>query len=81
MAEVAFKPIPGSPDFSKCSARLSGFGDYVDCLSEDAFYCVHAIKFGDCYLCFHPERDKTVARTLASAAVAGVVNTGVLRHS
>jgi hypothetical protein len=63
MAKVALKPLPTQPDFANCRARLSGFGGYVDCLSDEAYYCIHALKFGDCYLCFHPERDQTVART------------------
>ena len=66
MARADYKLLPGQPDLNTCSARASGFGDYVDCLSEDAYHCVHALKFGDCYLCFHPERETTVARTEAS---------------
>lgn len=40
----------------------SEFADNVDCLSEAAYCCVHLLKFSDCHLCFHPERDTTVAR-------------------
>jgi hypothetical protein len=46
----------------------------VDCLSEDAYHCVHALKFGDGYLCFHPEREATVARTEASRRQAMATN-------
>jgi hypothetical protein len=66
MARADYKLSPGQPNLGTCSARSSGFGDYVDCLSEDAYHCIHALKFGDGYLCFHPERDATVARTEAS---------------
>jgi len=65
MAKLEPIPMPKHPDFAKCSARSSGFGDYVDCLSEDPYYCFYALKFGDGYLCFHPERNQTVARTEA----------------
>ena len=65
MAKSELKPMPTQPDIAACSARVSGFADYVDCLSDDAYYCVHALKFGDCYLCSHPERESTVARTEA----------------
>ena len=66
MARADYKLLPEQPDPITCSARASGFGDYVDCLSQAADHCVHALKFGDGYLCFHPERDATVARTEAS---------------
>jgi len=70
MARADSQLIIKQPDLLTCSARSSGFGDYVDCLSEAAYHCVHALKFGDCYLCFHPERDATVARTEASRCQA-----------
>ena len=74
MARADSKLLPSQPDLSTCSARASGFGDYVDCLSAAAYHCVHALKFGDCYLCFHPERDATVARTEASRRQAMETN-------
>ena len=70
MARADYKLLPRQPDLITCSARASGFGDYVDCLSEAAYHCVHALKFGDGYLCFHPERETTVARTEASRCQA-----------
>lgn len=65
-ARLDARLFPSQPDLITCSARSSGFGDYVDCLSEEAYHCVHALKFGDGYLCFHSERETAVARTEAS---------------
>jgi hypothetical protein len=74
MARADYKLSTKQPDLITCSARASGFGDYVDCLSEAADRCIHALKFGDCYLCFHPEREATVTRTEASRRQAMATN-------
>jgi citrate lyase beta subunit len=50
---------------SGCRARRSGFGDYVDCLSEFSSQCQHALAFGYGKLCRHPDRFEIVARTEA----------------
>ena len=74
MARADSKLLPTQPDLITCRARSSGFGDYVDCLSAAAYHCIHALKFGDGYLCFHPERDATVARTEANRRQAMAAN-------
>lgn len=49
-----------------CRATSAGFGDYVDCLTQGAHLCRHALQLGGGYLCLHPERQKIVEETKAN---------------
>jgi hypothetical protein len=75
MAEASDKPRDDVPPdagegvlpFSKnCRAKLIRTSTAVlECLVPPPQNCGHALKFGNAYFCFHPNRWKIAARTLA----------------
>lgn len=65
--ESANTRIGGPPDPAKCRARSSGFGDCVDCMSDQAPICKFAFSFGCGYYCQHPHRREIMLRTLTES--------------
>lgn len=48
-----------------CSAKRTGFGDYVACLETPPHHCGYAMHMGDEYLCLHPQHLEFAAHTEA----------------
>ena len=64
-SDLARVRIERIPDAGVCRAKPAGFGNYVDCLTESSHRCQYAVKFGDNYLCRHPDRQRIVEKTKA----------------
>jgi hypothetical protein len=47
LAKAEPRAMPIQPDLAACNARVGGFADYVDGLSEDASCSVRALNFGN----------------------------------
>jgi len=60
--------LKGLPDMNKCQAKLSGFGDYVDCLVAQPKRCVYALVFGEGHLCRHADRHAIALKTRVPSA-------------
>jgi hypothetical protein len=73
------KPIWTQLDFGFCRCKLSGFGDYVDCLVDDPYPCEHALRFAFGYLCLHPEHKRIIAQTEAGNGEEQFATTSLLQ--
>lgn len=51
------------PNSADCQARMSGFGDYVDCLVDASRRCHCALTFGAGALCRHSARFQIALRS------------------
>jgi len=56
------------PNSGECRAKISGFGDYVDCLVDPTKRCHFALEFGGGALCRHSARLQIALRAKPSAA-------------
>ena len=56
------------PDHALCRVKKYGILDFFDCLMENQCGCRHAVRFGNGFLCHHPQRELMAARTAASQA-------------
>jgi hypothetical protein len=59
------RPKRHPPCLEKCRARsLWSINEFAECLVALPEDCEYAIKHGDNYFCYHPQRQEIVIRTI-----------------
>ncbi len=49
--------------FENCRAVAIGIGNFAECAQWGPVDCPHAVPFGYCFLCLHPQVDEIIENT------------------
>lgn len=59
--------------FEDCRVRDVGIGNFGECMKAGPATCSHALPFGYCFLCMHPNVDQIIENTKRNMVVPEVV--------
>jgi len=56
-----------------CRVVEIGVANFAECVQQGPSTCSHALPFGYCFLCMHPDLDQIIENTKKAQAFAGVL--------
>ena len=59
--------------FEDCRVLDVGIGNFGECMKAGPATCSHALPFGYCFLCMHPNIDQIIENTKKNMAIPEVV--------